>query len=238
MAANRYLIWSERAESELKLIYQDREASHKLHSERYWQIRAMSDSTHRPHSLIRLEIEDQIDFISELVDQIEHYRKILAVDETESLILLDTNVLVHGKPFEMVDWQELTNSKSACLLFPLVVIDELDKLKDTKQHKARVPLSSLDHLTSNIDAFQRIKARNRVDIQITNEPLEHTRLLRVDDEIVRQASYFQAATGNTVKIITRDRGMKFRAAASGLSAEILPRELERSQQQEGANSGE
>ncbi|MDE3721808.1 PIN domain-containing protein [Nocardiopsis sp. N85] len=237
ISSNRYLMWTEEAELRLREIYQDREASQKIHSERYWQIRAISASTHRPHSLIRLEIEDKIDLISALIDQMEHYRNILTAKENESLILLDTNVLVHGKPFEMVDWQKLAGSKYACLVFPLAVIDELDKLKDTKQHKARVPLASLDRLISHTNPFQRARARDGVHIQITDEPLGHTRLSRVDDEIIRQASYFQSVSGKNLKVITRDRGMKFRAEFSGISAEILPKELERSKTQEGENDG-
>ena len=46
-------------------------------------------------------------------------------------IFLDTNVFLHFKNFEDIDWSETINTeqKSICIVIPFIVIDELDKHK-------------------------------------------------------------------------------------------------------------
>lgn len=59
VAANSYLIWAEKAERQLLAVYEDFIIPRQLHSDRYWQIRAVDSTASRPMPLIRAEIELQ-----------------------------------------------------------------------------------------------------------------------------------------------------------------------------------
>lgn len=72
VAANSYLIWAEKAERQLIAIYEDFTISRQLHSDRYWQIRALASATSRPIPLIRAEIELQTRHLEGLLHVVVH----------------------------------------------------------------------------------------------------------------------------------------------------------------------
>lgn len=224
--AQRYLRWCEQVERHLQASFSDPVLARDLYTPRHWQIRAIDSTTRMAYEMIDSELRDQLRALSALRDQIEHYSGMAHPLEGESLVLLDTNVYLHGQPFENVRWNHYTKSKNVRLLMPLIIVDELDKQKERYQ-SARSVLRALDALFGGSTSLAALPVRDGVTLQVVDEPAGHIRLGRADDEIVRQAAYFSAVAESKVTILTRDRGMRIRALASGIDARMLPTELDR-----------
>lgn len=227
LAAQNYLLWAENAEAQLRAYFRDRDIARGLHTERYWRIRSMSESTHRPQPLIVGEVDDQELSLKSFRDQLDHYRTMLDPRESERMIVLDTNVFVHGLPFQQVRWNEQFSERRVRILLPLVVIDELDNLKNRGNHEAGGVLRDLDGLLPANAALSIVRLRDNVTLQLVDEPRGHARLTNLDDEIVQQSSYFSSVAGAPVTVVTQDRGMRVRAEAAGLPVLMLPNELKR-----------
>ena len=234
LAAHSYMMWAEKAEERLLAIFQGFAIPRQLYSDRYWQIRVIDDATRRPLPLIRAEIEVQKRFLDELLAQLDHYLPLLALSSDHSIVVLDTNVYVRGKMFHEVNWQQEVGTRRATIAMPLVVLDELDLIKDRDDGKigkrAQGVLRALDAIADGTDWLTPIPIRQNVQLQLLDEPPGHQRQKGHDDEIVRQSGYFAQLNDNRLTLITRDRGMRLRAQASGLTSKTLPSHLERDQE--------
>ncbi|WP_082368837.1 PIN domain-containing protein [Arthrobacter sp. ERGS1:01] len=227
LAANSYMAWAESTEDSLRSLYDDQAVSRRLHTARYWQIREISSATQRPQPLIRGEIHDQERSIQLLREQLLHYRDLLKPAADERLLVCDTNVFIHGRPFHQLLWNEQFEEKKVCLTIPLTIVDELDSLKDRGVRAAGGVLKDLDGFLSSDSALERVTLRANVTLQIVDEPVGHQRLSSNDDEIVRQMNFFASLCDSRVTLVTRDRGMRVRAHAAGLDARYLPPDYER-----------
>jgi predicted ribonuclease YlaK len=120
------------------------------------------------------------------------------------------------------------------LLLPIVVIDELDNLKQSRDKhvrwRSRQALRIIDDRLANPLAPAELQAedytpldtggipRGQVTAEIVFDPPGHVRLPIADDEIVDCALRVQALAGRTVTVITYDTRMSTRARAGGLRA--------------------
>jgi predicted ribonuclease YlaK len=180
--------------------------------------------------LLHAEILVQITYMTELLEQLKHYLRMLAFPSDHWTVVLDTNVFIHGKMFHEIDWHKEIDVGRVTVVMPLVVLDELDRIKDRDSQyggRAFSVLRALDRLTGAKAWLSPIHLRSKVWIQLLNEPPGHQRLPIPDDEIVRQARYFAQLNENRLVLVTRDRGMRLRAQASGLMSQTLPERLER-----------
>jgi rRNA-processing protein FCF1 len=227
VAANQYLLWTEEAERQLSALYDSQSIPRGLLTERYWRIRAMTKDTVRPQPLIRAEIADQNRVLEDLRTQLQHYQTLVGPLPEERLLICDTNVLIHGKRFHELPWNEKVSERKIRLVIPLAVLDELDKQKDEGNRDARAVLKDLDGILKPGAALERVTLRTHVTLQLTDEPASYERLRSVDDEIVRQARYFSSVSGGRITIATIDRGMRVRAEAAGINAIDLPPEYKR-----------
>jgi rRNA-processing protein FCF1 len=229
VAANSYLMWAEKAEHRLLTTFDDYNVARQLQSDRYWQIRGMASATSRPMPLIYAEIKVQARHLDDLLRQLQHYISLLALPLGHWIVVPDTNVYIHGQLFHEVEWHREIGARYAVLAMPLVVLDELDRIKDRDHQyskRARSVLRALDGLTGD-NWLKPIRLRQSVSLQLLDEPSGHRRQPSQDDEIVRQAAYFAHVNENRLTIVTRDRGMRLRAHASGLTVMALPAHLER-----------
>ncbi|MFJ6537457.1 PIN domain-containing protein [Paenarthrobacter sp. NPDC091711] len=227
LAATRYMTWTEETERNLRSLYSSPAVARSLHTDRYWQIRGITSDTKRPEPLIRGEIEDQEYALTILANQLERFQRLLNYTTDERFLVCDTNVLVHGKPFHELPWNDHFEEKRVCIVLPLIVIDELDALKDRGVRPAGGVLKDLDRLLPRLSALDRIEVRRNVSLQVVDEPPGHERLRSNDDEIVHQMTYFAALCDEKLTLVTRDRGMRVRAQAAGLDARYLPDGYER-----------
>jgi hypothetical protein len=230
VAANSYLIWAERAEQQLLAAFQSYNIPRHLHSERYWRIRALDSLTSRPMPLVRAEIQMQRTYLEELSAQLRRYIDLLALPPDHWLVVLDTNVYIHGKLFHEVEWQREIDVRRVSVVMPLVILDELDKVKDRDPEfgrRAQSVLKALDQITQGKEWLAPIPLRHNIWLQLLDEPAGHQRQQGQDDEIVRQAGYFAQLNDNRLVLFTRDRGMRLRAQAGNLNSRTLPTSLER-----------
>jgi hypothetical protein len=230
IAANSYLIWAEKAEQFLLATFESLAVPRALQSDRYWRIRSTDTITSRPMPLIKAEIQIQKTTLEAIRSQLNHYISLLTSPPDGSIIVLDTNVYVHGRLVHEVDWHSEFGLPRVTVVVPLVVLDELDRIKDRDLEygkRAASVLRAWDRLFIDDKWLVPKELRPRVTLQMVDEPPGHTRQAGQDDEIVRQAAYFAQINENRLMIVTRDRGMRLRARAHGLASRALPSHLER-----------
>ena len=150
------------------------------------------------------------------------------------MVVLDTNMLVQTRDlFDEIDWPAaLQIPDHVSLVVPLAVVDELDRLKrDSKaRDHARRALARLEALLRAPDmreALPEVGAKHslRTTIEVLGEPLDYARLVDVDSEIVRRATWLRDMRCGDVHFATLDTGARFRAAGEGLPVKALPSEL-------------
>lgn len=234
VAANSYLMWTEKAEECLLATFQGFAAPRQLHTDRYWRVRSMDSVTSRPMPLVHAEMRMQETYLRELLAQLKHYRSLLCLAPDHWLIVLDTNVYIHGYLFHEVEWRREIDVRRVTMAVPLVVLDELDRIKDRGGEfgtRAGRVLRALERVAKDGDWLNPIQLKREVWLQLVDEPLGHERRPGQDDEIVRQAVYFSQLNENRLILLTLDRGMRLRAQASGLTSRSLPEHLKRSRQQ-------
>ncbi|MFJ3648342.1 PIN domain-containing protein [Streptomyces murinus] len=150
-------------------------------------------------------------------------------------VVADSSFYVHHREkLEDTDFAELlgVTEHPVHLLVPMVVVDELDQLKESKapqaRWRARYTLAVLDRLFQEstehallrkADAeVQRITGvrRGEVTVQLLLDPPGHMRLPINDDEIVDRALAVQPLSGREVTVLTYDTGQAIRARVAGL----------------------
>jgi PIN domain len=136
------------------------------------------------------------------------------------------------------------------LLVPILVVDELDRLKESKdgrtRGRARVALAVLDRVLSDPTSIGVLREsdysplqdggipRGEVTVEIVFDPHGHDRLSIADDELVDRAVAVQALAGRVVRFITYDTGQSTRARAAGLEAvKLAPPDEEMNSSQGG-----
>ncbi len=203
-------------------------------------------STERPvqrvlNGLVSLELNERVaDFEA----------AIAALDTQISLwsgyghyVVPDTSFFIkHEQKLEEVDFGPLINvwESDITVLVPIVVVDELDRLKEIKdQHKrwrAGYTLAVLDRLFETPTDRARLQAgavvpgpdgrtRSQVTIELFFDPPGHVRLPIVDDEIIDRALAIQALADRPVTLLTYDTGQSTRARSAGLQVVKLRKNI-------------
>jgi rRNA-processing protein FCF1 len=145
-------------------------------------------------------------------------------------VVPDTSFYIeHPAKLEVADFGPLIEvwESPITVLVPMVVVDELDRLKEIKdRHKrwrAGYTLAVLDRL------FARWTGRARLQAGL-DEPGPHgrTRGVRLpinDDELVDRALAIQPLAGRQVTLLTYDTGQASRARNAGLQVVKLRKEI-------------
>ncbi|MFE5534808.1 PIN domain-containing protein [Streptomyces sp. NPDC056492] len=115
------------------------------------------------------------------------------------------------------------------LLFPIVVVDELDSLKDASKQRARWraahTLGLLDGVLNGATCGvlheggligQDGVNRGRVNVEIVLDPPGHVRLDSSDVEIIDRTVAIQGLAGREVRMLTCDTSQHTRGRAAGL----------------------
>ncbi|MEU1502886.1 PIN domain-containing protein [Streptomyces sp. NPDC005732] len=183
------------------------------------------------NGLVDLEIEERLEAFSEAIGTFTTQSERWGAVET--LIVADSSFYVHHPDrLENVDLSAVSETipeTGVHLLVPLVIIDELDRLKETGRSqprwRARHALAVLDRI---LDADGRGTlhpagaGRGAVSVEIIFDEPGHARLPDEDDEIVDRAVAVQAVAGRPVKLLTYDTGQSTRARFAGLTVKKFP----------------
>jgi hypothetical protein len=161
-------------------------------------------------------------------------------DGSQYFLVADSSFYIeHPDKFEEADLAEVLGyyDGSIHLLIPMVVVDELDRLKRSKDRHARWrsrhTLAVLDELFKSGADVARLRdadievqrrtgvRRGQVDVEILFDPPGHVRLPINDDEIVDRAAAVQPLTGRHITLLTYDTGQASRGRRAGLKVAKL-----------------
>jgi len=185
------------------------------------------------NATLELEIDDRL-------AELDTVQRLLQVEVARwapgrVLVVLDTNVYLHEQKIETLDLAAILQVREDCIhvLVPMVVVDELDRLKqhskDAIRWRAGYTLSFLDRHLNGSSLQGRIRdedfsalsqggiPRGEISAEVVLDPKRHRRLPIADDEIVDRAIAIQGIAGQTVHLVTFDTGMAMRARAAGLT---------------------
>jgi rRNA-processing protein FCF1 len=126
------------------------------------------------------------------------------------------------------------------VMVPMVIVDELDRLKETKDKQARwragCTLAVLDRLfergvsrallrKGETEPVAKVAPLGDVWIELLFEPPGHVRLPNSDDEIIDRALGIEPLADRKVTLLTYDTGQSTRARNAGLQVLKLRQEV-------------
>jgi PIN domain len=224
-----------------------------------------TDSQRVLNGLMNLELRQRAEMLEEIIKDLKNRNP--HWDPDDLYAVLDTTVYIeHADKLENLDIAPALTpfpDKRLHLLVPMVVIDELDGIKnkgeDFKRWRAGYTLGVLTRIFAPQQARRGYlrdglkedgrAVRGAVDMEILYDSPGHVRLPINDDEIVDRALAAGPLVGRAVTLITFDTGQEFRAREAGLDVVKLtkpigdepapkPRRQRASQQSTPAENGE
>ncbi|MDN4160425.1 PIN domain-containing protein [Nocardioides abyssi] len=203
-----------------------------LHTRRYWALVELTVPVNPPtavtNDLITLEIDDRLHEIDAAIattrEAFDRW-----VPNAGQLVLPDTSFFLRNpNVLENIDFQDILGSDDTItVLFPLVVIEELDRAKrrrDDARHKAQVALAVLEkHAKDGLsgkwkDAPTSGRPSGWGDIwfDVLLDPPGHVPQPSADAEIIDRAVAVEALAGRGVTLLTYDTSQAFRARGAGI----------------------
>lgn len=200
-----------------------------LYTPAYWAVRDMTASTTRPMPLLESASERILSWLGDVEAEL---KRISEQDEWDDKsiprLVLDTSALVREGEFDRFDWSAIAGGSRVRLIIPILVIRELDNLKNSRKEpeagKARRRLRRIYEL---LDGHGRGPApiRGGVTIELLMNPRRHAPAAINDEEIIERARYLAGRRGGPVTLISGDYRLVLSARADGLSAQLTPAEL-------------
>jgi rRNA-processing protein FCF1 len=220
---DRYLAWVNLAWRALEYQLRHTQLEELLHTRHYWALRQMDGNQAWLTGQIKVELNSRREALVELADQAKRLAGRWGV-ASGMIVVPDTNVLLHSiQYFDELDWHAaLRIVASVHLVLPMVVVDQIDNLKRSKQQArshARQTANKIETILAGRPlerVFLRTNGGARTTVEVLVDPLDHERLPDSDSEIVDRAAYLAELAVTPVHVATFDNLMRFRAAAAGL----------------------
>lgn len=198
-------------------------------------------STERPvqrvvNGLVSLELDERVADLEAAIKALQS--QIARWSAYEHYVVPDTSFYIHHKDkLEDVDFGPLINvwQSEVTVLVPIVIVDELDRLKESKDKRVRwragYTLAVLDRLFVDGVVRARLRAgdvvpgpggltRSEVTIEPLFDPPRHVRLPGNDDEIIDRA-----LADRKVTLLTYDTGQSARARNADLQVIKLSQDI-------------
>ncbi|MDT0449959.1 PIN domain-containing protein [Streptomyces hesseae] len=183
------------------------------------------------NGLVQLEVAERIEAFEAAVAAVD--TRIGRWSQREVFVVADSSFYIQNEvKLADVDLHEVLDVprwQSVRLLFPIVVVDELDDLKDASKQRARWraahTLGLLDGVLKGDThgvlhkgeyTVQDGETRGRVNVEIVLDPPGHVRLDRADVEIIDRTVAIQSLAGRDVRLLTCDTSQHTRGRAAGL----------------------
>lgn len=234
-----YLRWATTTAGMLRSYIGVQDIQRLLPVEGIWQLAGITPEAWNRDILTRmpgLEVDNSVARLTEARDELE-----AEINRWRSspgrLLVTDTSLFIHHpqKLDEMVLADDLQERHTPLrLIVPMVVVDELDQLKQSGKTdvrgRARLTLAILDRVLRTTVGPARLRdadyrgidegsiPRGEVTVEVLLDPAGRLRLPINDDEIVDRALAVQTTSGRSVTLITYDTGHAMRARNAGLSA--------------------
>jgi PIN domain len=189
------------------------------------------------NGLTDMELRLRAEALDEIISDLQSPNPQWSADDLYAV--LDTSVYIeHDDKLENLDIApELTAfpDKRFHLLVPMVVIDELDGIKnkgqDLKRWRAAYTVGVLERIfspgqrTPGLLREGHYGVRGAIDMEILYDPPGHIRLPINDDEIIDRALAARPLAGKSVTLVTFDTGQTFRAREADLMVVKLTKPL-------------
>ncbi|XVV12615.1 PIN domain-containing protein [Actinoplanes sp. CA-131856] len=221
---SHYVSWVRESEIQLRQVFADTEVVDKLFTPRHWHLRAngVAEDLAIGPGVFHDEFDAQRRMLQEVVDNLSGFLEL--ADRPGKVCVLDTNTIMHWRPFNEVTWPQEIGVKQVRLMIPLLVLDELDEktYSGNKQLAGRAEkrLILLDqHLEAAVKGASAV--REGVTVEILRDPADHRRNPDADYEILNRAEFVQQVCDDAVRVVSGDRGMRVR----GMSRDILVQPL-------------
>ncbi len=227
---NLFLQWVHDVERVLSALFTGSRLE-TLHTERFWRIHSMTTGTVRPFELISDEVDVQAARIEALAAVLQEEGRRLA-SASSTIAVPDTNALLHYRLFDEIPWPDVVGSPQVRLAIPLRVVDELDAKKASRRPDlARRAATILAHLEQRVGTAMEalVQLRDGVTVEIARagdlgeEPYQHPS--DADTEILDTCDSLAFFSGEPVRLLSGDYGMRLRAASRNLDARKMPEEL-------------
>ncbi|MFI6290018.1 PIN domain-containing protein [Nonomuraea sp. NPDC050790] len=245
----KYLSWAVEAATHLRSQISARDLDRLVLTRRYWALQQVISTAPHLHGrqavhiaqLVRMELEERATDLQQAMDTFHDH--VQRWSDLAVYVVADTSFFVqHTERLEEADFAPLIEARDyhdIHLLFPMVVVDELDNLKQHgKQHtrwRAGHTLAVLDRvLASSVwGVFREREAwfgknrqeTRRITMEIVLDPAGHTRLPIADDEIIDRAKAIEALAARPVTLLTYDTSQATRGRSADLRVVKLQLQL-------------
>ncbi|MFE7564190.1 PIN domain-containing protein [Kitasatospora sp. NPDC057500] len=232
-----YLEWATESARMLRSQISDRDLDQLVFTDRYRELLGICGTVagtaqqRLVNGLVQLEVVERIEAFAAAVAVLDE--RIARWKQREVFVVADSSFYIQNEvKLADVDLHEVLGVprwQFVRLLFPIVVVDELDDLKDASKQRARWraahTLGLLDGVLNgathgvlregDYDAHKG-ETYGKVNVEIVLDPPGHVRLDRPDVEIIDRAVAIQGLAGRDVRLLTCDTSQHTRGRAAGL----------------------
>lgn len=231
-----YWSWVDDAVRRLRPQFSDADIDSLIRTRTYWASLPMSPIDLQVAQLVRSELAAAQQRLGDLASQFETFAR--RWEDAARIVVLDTSAIMgFGQEVISQNWFNLLDARPDMplrLVVLLVVVDELDNLKDRAPQKdaknaARQSLILIEKMIARGERPRLPDVRSgfgTATIEMFSDPPTHRRLASSDDEIVQQAAMLKALTGWPTVVATGDTGMLIRTHGAGVDGRrVRPLEL-------------
>jgi rRNA-processing protein FCF1 len=216
---DRFVLAMEEIEPKLDAVLAETGWREQLISERYWAIRQITNSTYRASPLVGAEVERLLSFLDWMIADAEGLAALEAgADPLATRAVPDTNIFLHFKQPNEIDWSGELKAKTVRIIVPITVVRELDNKKNAGGKTAKRATRRLAWMRSLLKGQGRGPAAIRLNttIEVYVDPRGHVRHPNNDEEILLRTEAIDDRPGADVTLVTGDQSMQLSAAARGL----------------------
>lgn len=237
-----YLFWCNSAVQQLGNMLRPADLHRLVLTRRYWLLQGLQ--LHQSAAVVRvvnIELDERAEAFRRETEELAEQIKLWT--QAGIVVVPDTSFFIeHPEKLEDADIADIIRARGTPLrlVVPIVVVDELDKLKQhgkqQVRYRAGYTLAVLDRVLSNGYSPARLREADRsaldsggiprgeITVQVLLDDPGHRRLPINDDEIVDRALVVRSLTGRqNIHLITYDTGMALRAKAHDLDVHKLAR---------------
>ena len=237
-----YLRWA--GEAARKIHGQIREADvQRLVLTRWYELLFAHSLARDPalSNLVALEIDERVRALDAALSSLEN--RISQWSARGLFVVADTNVYLNADKLDELDIGGLIDAGNEAIhwLIPIVIIDELDKLKQhSNQHvrwRAGYTLGILDELLGKTGRYPAVlrsvvppsrdhdTGRGPVTVEVLLDPPGHVRLPIADDEIIDRIGAATPLAARPIWLLTYDTGATMRAREAGVPVKKLVKSI-------------
>ena len=233
----KYMEWANLASRRLRPLIAQEAIDRLVLTKMYWTLQTMAPTPELKvvTDLVDTEITNRVFALREEKEVIDRMAK--RWGSVGAIALPDSSFYLHH-PSKMEEWDLAPTlgmrEEPLVVLIPMVVIDELDRLKESKindvRWRAGYALAVIDRVVGEkvevgvlksenlVPEDGKSKPRGVVELEILFDPPGHFRLPIEDDEIVDRGLAIQGLAERPVTLLTYDTGQSTRARRAGLKA--------------------